>query len=98
MGFKMIKKVIRNPNMVMPIVWHGPADYQIIVKGKLGDQWSDWFAGTVKKAQSQYREYVKKGVLQGKRSELSGGGLVCSAGGWSAVKMLRKSLHMVFIY
>jgi REP element-mobilizing transposase RayT len=49
------------------------------------------FAGTVKKAQSQYREYVKKGVLQGKRPELSGGGLVRSAGGWSAVKMLRKS-------
>jgi hypothetical protein len=31
--------------MVTPIVSHGPADYQIIVKGKLGDQWSDWFAG-----------------------------------------------------
>jgi REP element-mobilizing transposase RayT len=49
------------------------------------------FAGTFKKAQSRYREYVKKGVLQGKRPELSGGGLVRSAGGWSAVKMLRKS-------
>jgi transcription initiation factor TFIIIB Brf1 subunit/transcription initiation factor TFIIB len=49
------------------------------------------FAGIVKKAQSRYREYVKKGVLQGKRAELSGGGLVRSAGGWSAVKMLRKS-------
>ena len=30
--------------MVPPIVSHGPAEYQIIVKGKLGDQWSDWFA------------------------------------------------------
>jgi REP element-mobilizing transposase RayT len=49
------------------------------------------FAGTVKKARSLYREYVKKGVSQGKRSELSGGGLVRSTGGWSAVKMLRKS-------
>jgi hypothetical protein len=49
------------------------------------------FAGTFKRAQGQYREYVKKGVLQGKRPELSGGGLVRSAGGWSAVKMLRKS-------
>lgn len=26
-------------------VWHGPADYQIKVKGTLGSQWSDWFAG-----------------------------------------------------
>ncbi len=36
---------MRNPNMATTIVSHGPADYQIIVKGKLGGQWSDWFAG-----------------------------------------------------
>ena len=30
--------------MVTPTATHGPADYQIIIKGKLGDQWSDWFA------------------------------------------------------
>ena len=24
---------------------HGPADYKITIKGKLGDQWSEWFAG-----------------------------------------------------
>lgn len=36
---------MRDPNMVTPMVSHGPADYQIMVKGKLGDQWSDWFAG-----------------------------------------------------
>lgn len=24
---------------------HGPADYQIKIKGKFGDQWSEWFAG-----------------------------------------------------
>ncbi len=23
--------------------WHGAANYQIKVKGKLGSQWSDWF-------------------------------------------------------
>jgi len=26
-------------------VWHGPAGYQIEVRGNLGSQWSDWFAG-----------------------------------------------------
>ena len=26
-------------------VWHGPANYQIKVKGRLGSQWSDWFGG-----------------------------------------------------
>ncbi len=25
--------------------WHGPAEYQIKVKGHLGSQWSDWFEG-----------------------------------------------------
>ncbi len=25
--------------------WHGPTDYQIKVKGKLGSDWSDWFEG-----------------------------------------------------
>jgi hypothetical protein len=48
------------------------------------------FTGTVKKAQRLYREYIKNGILQGKRPEPSRGGLVRSAGGWSAVKMLRK--------
>ena len=25
--------------------WYGPACYQIKVKGRLGNQWSDWFEG-----------------------------------------------------
>ena len=25
--------------------WYGPANYQIIVKGRLGSRWSDWFEG-----------------------------------------------------
>lgn len=25
--------------------WHGPACYQIKVKGRLGSQWSEWFEG-----------------------------------------------------
>ena len=25
--------------------WHSPELYQIKVKGRLGSQWSDWFAG-----------------------------------------------------
>jgi len=38
-----------------------------------------------------YREFVKKGIEQGKRSDLVGGGLIRSAGGWSAIKALRRS-------
>ena len=25
--------------------WHGPANYEIKVRGRLGSQWSDWFEG-----------------------------------------------------
>lgn len=25
--------------------WHGPANYEIKVRGRLGSQWSDWFDG-----------------------------------------------------
>ncbi len=49
------------------------------------------FAKTVKVARTRYQDFVKKGIDQGKRSELSGGGLVRSAGGWLAVKKLRKA-------
>ena len=41
-------------------------------------------------ARRRYREYVKKGISVGKRPDLIGGGLVRSAGGWDALKGLRK--------
>ena len=43
--------------------------------------------GAAKKA---YREYVSEGIAAGRRTELVGGGLVRSLGGWSEVKSLRK--------
>jgi len=42
-------------------------------------------------ARRRYREFVRKGIEQGKRSELIGGGLIRSQGGWAAVKALRKT-------
>ena len=38
-----------------------------------------------------YRAYVEKGIGQGRRPELVGGGLIRSAGGWSVVKAMRRS-------
>lgn len=49
------------------------------------------FAKTIRMSRERYDKFVKKGIAQGKRPELSGGGLVRSAGGWTAVKMLRKA-------
>lgn len=42
-------------------------------------------------ARQRYREFVSKGIAQGRRHDLVGGGLIRSAGGWAAVKALRKA-------
>jgi len=49
-----------------------------------------WFGGTVKGARKSYNQFVKKGIEQGRRPELVGGGLIRSLGGWSIVKAIRK--------
>ena len=41
-------------------------------------------------ARKKYISFVEKGLSQGRRSDLIGGGLVRSAGGWGVVKMMRK--------
>jgi hypothetical protein len=48
------------------------------------------FASKKSDAIRGYREYVKKAVDKGRRPDLVGGGLVPSAGGWSALKALRR--------
>ena len=40
-------------------------------------------------ARKAYRQFVEKGALQGRRPELTGGGLVRSIGGWTALRALR---------
>jgi putative transposase len=42
-------------------------------------------------ARRRYRAFVQKGVSQGKRDDLIGGGLIRSSGGWSALKEMRKA-------
>jgi REP element-mobilizing transposase RayT len=49
------------------------------------------FGEKVPAARRAYRAYVEKGISQGRRPELVGGGLIRSAGGWSAVKAMRRS-------
>ncbi|MDY6856187.1 MAG: transposase [Thermodesulfobacteriota bacterium] len=49
------------------------------------------FSNEKRIARRRYREFVEKGISQGKRPDLSGGGLLRSIGGWTAVKELRKS-------
>jgi len=47
------------------------------------------FGGKVAEARRLYLEFVRKGVAAGRRPELTGGGLVRSAGGWSALRTMR---------
>ena len=48
------------------------------------------FAATRGPARQRYRAFVAEGVRHGRRSDLTGGGLRRSAGGWDAVAALRR--------
>ena len=67
-----------------------------VIMGKKKRIWQDvpfvlgQFGRPVAEARRRYRTYVKAGIAQGRRPELVGGGLIRSAGGWSAVKALRR--------
>ena len=65
------------------------------VVGKVKRDWQqvdyvlEFFGKRKFDARKAYRQFVKKGVLQGRRPELTGGGLLRSIGGWSALSALR---------
>jgi REP element-mobilizing transposase RayT len=49
------------------------------------------FGKKVFAARRAYRGFAEKGIPQGQRPDLVGGGLVRSAGGWSALKAMRRA-------
>lgn len=68
-----------------------------VLTGRVTAEWQNTkyilglFGDKVSVARRRYLEFVKKGIAAGKRQDLTGGGLVRSVGGWSALKSLRKS-------
>ena len=66
------------------------------VIGKHKRPWQDvdyvlsYFGRTAKSARKAYINYVEGGIGQGRRGDLTGGGLIRSIGGWSEVKRLRE--------
>jgi hypothetical protein len=66
--------------------------------GKRKRDWQDvdyilkFYDSKCSTARRRYRKYVKKGIADGRRSDLVGGGLIRSAGGWSAAKALRRGV------
>jgi putative transposase len=67
-----------------------------VLVGKIKQAWQEtgWVLGLFSEdlgsARKAYEVFVEKGVEQGKRKDLTGGGLIRSAGGWEAVKVLIK--------
>jgi len=81
---KDLKELNRNP-------WSGHS----ALAGKVKRKWQNTeyvlsFFGNCKDSRKNYLQYVKKGVDQGRRPELVGGGLIRSMGGWSEVLASRK--------
>ena len=67
-----------------------------VLMGKINNNWQDThyvlklFGKRVLSARKRYREFVKKGVKKGRRSDLTGGGLIRSTGGWTTLKSYRR--------
>lgn len=72
-----------------------------VIIGKHEQPWQNsekillYFGKRVAFARRRYRQFIAAAIDEGRRDDLTGGGLIRSAGGWSAVKDLRKSnIHM----
>jgi REP element-mobilizing transposase RayT len=67
------------------------------IMGKTKREWQNvqyvlaLFGKNISNARRNYRSFVQKGVSEGKRSELTGGGLIRSLGGWQQVKAMRRA-------
>jgi len=68
-----------------------------VLLGRRRIEWQDtnyvlgFFGKKESGARSEYSRFVHKGIEQGRRSELAGGGLLRSHGGWTGVKLLRET-------
>jgi REP element-mobilizing transposase RayT len=66
-----------------------------VLMSKKKHEWQDtkyvlsYFGKKVSESRKAYLSYVKKGIDQGRKPELTGGGLVRSLGGWTMIKKLR---------
>jgi hypothetical protein len=69
------------------------------VMGKKDRPWQDvvyllgHFGRTANQAKKAYINYMEEGISQGRRKDLTGGGLIRSIGGWTEVKELKRQWH-----
>lgn len=68
-----------------------------VILGKKKREWQNeidvlvLFSEGKNEARRRYHRFVEEGIDQGQKPELTGGGLLRSAGGWSGVRALRKT-------
>ena len=68
-----------------------------VLMGKRSNDWQNadyvlgLFSKTKREARKRYRSFVEKGISLGRRSDLTGGGLLRSYGGWTSLKDFRKA-------
>lgn len=68
-----------------------------VLMGKQDQPWQNTnevlirFSKKISLAKRRYKVFVTKGIEQGRRDDLIGGGLVRSAGGWAVVNAMRKA-------
>ena len=70
--------------------------------GNIKREWQDteyvlrYFGKTVRKARKEYASFVNTGSDEGRKNELTGGGLIRSLGGWiEAKEILKGSVHIM---
>jgi REP element-mobilizing transposase RayT len=80
---------------IYPFSGHG------VIMGAYKHPWQNsdavlsFFGKRTNSARRAYRSFVAQGIDQGKRADLTGGGLIRSAGGWAAVIEKRKTgIHL----
>jgi REP element-mobilizing transposase RayT len=54
-----------------------------------------YFGKTAREARNRYRQFVERGIAQGRREDLVGGGLIRSLGGWAEVKKKRRGAERI---
>jgi putative transposase len=73
-----------------------PKTGHAVIMGRTKHEWQDTgsvlslYSQKTSSARKAYRSFVEKGISQGKRPDLTGGGLLRSAGGWTALNELKK--------
>jgi len=99
---ELIRYIHLNPLRAGILKEHAPLDnYKYCghstIMGKVKRPWQATedvlalFGTNLRSARRAYNKFVKNGISQGKRPDLTGGGFVRSVGGWEAVKTFRKA-------